>query len=258
MKVAIFGSEGFLGSELYNVLKEYFDIQGITRSNYTSKKGENFDIFINANGNSRRYWANNNIIEDFDASTISVYKTILDFKTKLYIYISSADVYLMHDSILKTKENDVIDYSKLSPYGFHKYLSELIVKRYSKSFLILRCSALIGKNMKKGPIKDLIDGKPLFITIDSKLQFITTNEVAKIIMELVQKNIKNEIYNVGGIETVLIRHLEKIINKKIEMHRNAEKQVYELDISKLRKVFQLKTSVEYLKDVFGIMKGDFK
>jgi len=41
----------FLGSELYSYFKVNHDVYGITRSNYKQNKGEEFDIFINANGN---------------------------------------------------------------------------------------------------------------------------------------------------------------------------------------------------------------
>jgi hypothetical protein len=55
--------------------------------------GESFDIFINANGNSKKYWANQNPLLDFDVSVTSVYKTLFDFKFKKYIYLSSLDIF---------------------------------------------------------------------------------------------------------------------------------------------------------------------
>lgn len=248
MKIGILGSEGFLGSELYRYFKVNYDTCGITRSNYNQNKGEEFDIFINANGNNRRYWANNNVLEDYEASTSSVYKTFFHFKTEHYIYISSADVYGEHKNLMKINENAVIDPERLCAYGFHKYLSELIVKRCAKKYLILRCSAMIGRNMKKGPFKDLIDDKPLFITSDSKLQFITISEVAKIIMKLINDDIYNEIFNIGGVGAVTIYCLEKILQKKLIVHKEAEKQFYQMNVAKLKRVFPIKKSIEYVKE----------
>jgi len=255
MKIAILGSGGFLGSGLCNVLREKFDVQEITRSNYISRKGEEFDVFINANGNSRRHWANNNVIEDFDASTVSVYRTFLDFRSRLYIYISSADVYVDHSDVKKTKEDTVIDSTKLCPYGFHKYLSELIVKKFSRRYLILRCSALIGQNIRKGPVKDILDNKPLFISLDSRLQFISTSEVGKIVIRLIKNDIANEIFNVGGIGTLTISSLEKILDKELHVHETAEKQVYELNVNKLNKIFPVKRSEEYIKEFLTLTRG---
>ena len=248
MKIGILGSEGFLGSELHSYFKVNHDVYGITRSNYKQNKGEEFDIFINANGNSRRYWANNNILEDYEASTSSVYKTFFHFKTEYYIYISSAEVYGSHRNLKKINENTVIDPKSLCAYGFHKYLSELIVKKYAKKYLILRCSAMIGRNIKKGPFKDLINDKPLFITPDSKLQFITNSEIAKIIMKLINDDIYNEIFNVGGVGAITIDCLGKILQKKLIMHKEAEKQVYKMNVSKLKRLFPIKKSIEYVKE----------
>jgi nucleoside-diphosphate-sugar epimerase len=248
MKIGILGSEGFLGSELYRHFKVNYDVYGITRSNYNDNKAEEFDIFINANGNSRRYWANNNIPKDYEASTSSVYKTFSHFKTEYYIYISSADVYGEHKNFLKINENAVIDPKHLCAYGFHKYLSELIVKKYARKYLILRCSAIIGRNIKKGPFKDLINDKPLFITPDSKLQFITNSEIAKIIIKLINDDIYNEIFNVGGVGTVTIAFLGKILQKKLIVHKEAQWQFYKMDVSKLKGLFPIKKSIEYVKE----------
>lgn len=256
MKAAILGAEGFLGSELYNCFNGHYDVYGITRTNYNAKRGEEFDIFINANGNSKRYWANNNILKDFEASTLSVYKTFSDFKIENYIYISSADVYAKDEDLSKTKEETIINSTNLCPYGFHKYLSELIVKKYANKYLILRSSAMVGESMKKGPIKDVLDGKPLFITLDSRLQFISTSEVPKIIMKLIGNNIHNEIFNVGGVGTVSFNYLERILRKKLIVQQEAEKQIYEMDVAKLRMIFPLRKSEEYVQDCLNKLNSE--
>lgn len=248
MKIAILGAEGFLGSELYNCFKDHYDVYGINRANYNTKRGEKFDIFVNADGNSRRYWANNNVLKDFEASTISVYKTFFDFKIDYYIYISSADVYGKHEDLSKTKEEAIINPINLCAYGFHKYLSELIVKKYANKYLILRSSAMIGENIRKGPIRDILDDKPLFITLDSKLQFISTSEVATIIMKLISSNIHNEIFNVGGVGAVSFSCLERILHKKLIAQQEAEKQIYEMNVAKLKRIFPVKKSEEYVQE----------
>lgn len=250
MKVAILGAEGFLGSELYGCFKSHYDVHGVTRTNYNSKSGESFDIFINANGNSRRYWANHNILEDFEASVYSVYQTFFDFKIGCYIYISSADVYSKHEDLLETDEEEEINPKSLCPYGFHKYLSELIVKKYVKKYLILRCSAMIGENIRKGPIKDIVDDKPLFITLDSRLQFISTSEIAKVISKLISNNIYNEIFNVGGVSTVSLDYLGTMLHKALIVRQGAERQIYEMKVTKLKKIFPIKKSEEYIQEYF--------
>lgn len=250
MKVAVIGSKGFLGSQL----KEFFgpEVHGIDIHNRDEMCNEEFDVLINANGNSRRYWANENVIGDFRASTCSVYESIFQFRTRLYIYISSADVYEQPDNQTATTEETVCtDPGRLCPYGFHKYLSEMIVKKYCTKYLILRCSAMVGQDLKKGPIKDILDRKPLFVTKDSLLQFITTSEIAKIVQALIEQDICNQIINIGGIDTVSVESLGHLSGTELSFQPGAYRQVYHMDVSKLAGMFQLKTSKEYVKSVLS-------
>lgn len=248
-KLAIIGGNGLLGSDLTKNLHSYFNITPITRENYSKHIGSSFDIVINANGNSKRFWANQNPQEDFIVSTVSVQKSIFDFPCDLYMYISSPNVYEDHSKTSSTKENEKIDSSKLSPYGFHKYLSELIVKQYTNKFLILRSAMILGSNLKKGPIYDITHNKPLLISLDSKLQFITTVAFSDIIQTLSKGKVANEIINIGGIGTVSFNKIEEYFNEKITVSSNSQTQRYEMNIAKLRSLYpNLKTSAIYLRE----------
>src|SRR3989344_5662480 len=136
IKIGILGGNGLVGSDLVRFLGRNYKVDSITRENYNDKKGKNYRIFINANGNSKRYWANQNPLEDFFTSTVSVYQSIYDFPCDLYIYISSPDVYENHAEQDHTKEEAVINPKNLETYGLHNYLSELIIKAHKKNFLI--------------------------------------------------------------------------------------------------------------------------
>lgn len=248
MKIAIIGANGMLGSDLVTYLKPYFTITAITRENYDSFLRRNFDIVVNANGNSKRFWANNNILDDFTSSTMSVYKSIIDFPTNQYIYISTSDVYPNHTSSRYTKETQRIETEKLSPYGLHKYLSEVIIKNHSKNYLILRCSMMLGSKLRKGPLYDILHKQPLFIAKESALQMITTKEVAQCILFLVKMKIKDKTFNVGGKGAVSFTDIKKFVALPVFFSKNAEKQEYEMNISRLHSLYPLKTSKSYLRD----------
>lgn len=248
-KLAIIGSTGLLGSDLVEFLNPYFDITSIYRDNYSIHINKKFDIVINANGNSKRFWAELHPGDDFTASTASVHDSVFDFPCDLYIYISSPDVYPDHSARAKTSEKEKIDSSKLSSYGFHKYLSELIVKKYKKKFLILRSAMILGTNLKKGPIFDIIVGKPLFVTSSTQLQIITTGAIADIVRSLIKQKVVNETINIGGAGTFSFKNIDKIFNKKIKYSKEAKLQIYEMNVSKLKKFYpNLKASEEYLDD----------
>lgn len=245
--LAIIGGNGMLGSDLVRYLSPKFRVTSINRENYSQRVGGSFDVLINANGNSKRFWANKNPQEDFLKSTVSVYRSMFDFSCDIYIYISSPDVYANHSAIKYTKEDGQNDPEKLSPYGFHKYLSEIIVKKYKKNFFILRPSMMLGTELKKGPFFDIVHDNPLSITPQSCLQLITTSAVAEIIQILLKNSKTASVLNLGGIGTFPFRKISKYFNKEIKIKSDAVKQVYEMNVKKIKYLYpDLKTSEEYL------------
>lgn len=247
-RLAVIGSTGMLGSDLVRFLGKSFQVIEIHKGSYQEHIGDAFDIIINANGNSRRFWANEHPYEDFVASTESVYKTIFDFSCELYIYISSSDVYENHSSPKYTQEEQVMNPSRLSPYGFHKYLSETIIRRYVKNYLILRSSMILGRNLKKGPFFDIFHHQPLFVSKTSKFQLITTAEIAKIISFLINRLESRSIFNLGGVGTFSFEKINDYFKKPVSFQMKTEKQTYEMNVTKLQKIYNLKTSEAYLQD----------
>lgn len=247
--LAIIGGNGMIGSDLNRFLSKDFIITPIDRENYKTFIGKYFDIVVNANGNSKRYWANRYPFEDFELSTISVYKTISDFPCSVYIYVSSSDVYNDHTNPKNTREDMDIVPEKLQPYGFHKYLSELIVKKYSKKFIILRLSMILGLNLRKGPFYDITNNIPLFIDLNSRLQLITTSGLAEVIRNVIRKRILNEVINIGGIGAFKFNRIKRYFNKDIKVSKVAETQIYEMNVKKIKMIYsKLKTSEEYLQE----------
>ena len=239
MKVAIIGSEGMIGFDLIQYLKSSFEIVGINRKNYKQYIGQSFDIVINANGNSRKFWANENALADFEASTASVYHSIMDFPCKTYIYLSAADVYPDHAN--SPSEEAAITPEWLSPYGLHKYLSECIIRCREENYIILRCPLMLGRKLKKGPIYDIAHGK-LFVSEKSAFQMITTKGLAEIIDTLLKQDIMG-IFNIGGTGKVPLSEITTATHE-------GEAQTYEMDVTKLNKIYPLKSSREYLQDFY--------
>src|SRR5579884_3877497 len=129
MKIGIIGANGFLGKTLAQRFTLLGQVYGITRQNYEHFKQESFDVLVNADGNSRRYCANQNPVEDFEASVKSVYRSLFYFNTERYVFISTSDVYPLQGNE-NTREDIGVD-QVLSPYGFNKLLAERIVRNYS-------------------------------------------------------------------------------------------------------------------------------
>ena len=246
--IGILGGRGMLGADLVLYLGQRFTIEAIDRDNYETHRGRQFDVLINANGNSRRFWANENPSSDFELSTLSVMKSLFDFRYGKYIYISSPDIYEDHASPATTLEGSEGRMRALSPYGFHKRLSEELVKRYADDFLILRSAALLGTRLAKGIVYDILKNNELYVTPDSGIQFITTNAVADIIAVLLEKEAMGEILNVGGIGTVTPGDIAAYVGKSMRVRSDADMQRYEMNTEKIRGIYgALKTSEEYVK-----------
>ncbi len=254
--LGILGGKGMLGGDLARFFSSSgVAVDAIDRDNYESFKGKSYDALINANGNSKRFWANEHTLEDFAASTESVYRSLLDFEFGTYVYISSSDTYPDHRTPTTTKEDQAIDPALLSPYGFHKYLSEQIVRNRAKSFLIFRSSLILGSALKKGPIYDIVMGNQLFITLDSRLQAITTEAAGGAIEAVLESSAKNIIYNMGGRGVFPLSRAGEYFGKTPQVSLEAKTQEYEMDVSRLSTLYQLKTSEEYIRDFISEHHG---
>ncbi len=244
-KILIIGAKGMLGNDLVNFFSSRYTVCAVDKDNYNDHIGETFDILINANGNSRRFWANQNPQQDYDASVFSVEKTLNDFKFDKYIFISSSDVYNFHGDPIKNFEDIRIEEEKLEPYGLHKYQAENLVKTLP-SYLILRCSAMLGTHLTKGVVRDILDKKDLFVTTDSFIQFITTSAVAEVIHGLLNAGINNDMFNCGGRGSVVVKNIMELAGYESSILPEAKKQEYEMNVDKLSRIYNLNESQEYL------------
>lgn len=236
--IFVLGANGFLGSSI----TEYLDsinakFKPITRDNYENFKNKKCDILINANGNSKKYLANEDRALDFELSVSSVSRSLNDFKFNKYIYLSSSDIYpvVKHTT---TNEDEPLDILKQSNYGFHKYLAELLVKKYSQKWLIFRLGGFVGKNLKKNPIYDIINQKKLWLKKNSRLQIMNSLNMSKIIIDMSLSKKKNQIFNLSGKGTISINEIIKMHGKthRFKYDKNSKFFTSEMNIEKILKL----------------------
>jgi len=232
-KIGILGGKGFVGSELAKALEKDYKVVVIDRENYKLHLEEHFSIFINANGNSRKYWAEENPKDDFQASVVSVYNTLKDFRFDKYIYISSIDVY--HPETV---------------YSRNKILAEEVLQTNLKptEILILRLGAVIGKEMKKGALYDAINSGKLYVTKDSELQFINIEEIKKFIQLAVTKRYYGMLLDIVSTDSLIASDLEGLLGKKLAYGKS--KQVYKVS-THTPYIYPLKTAREYVQEVIN-------
>lgn len=199
-RVGVVGANGFVGSAFRRLLERAPDVAltPITRENRAAHHGQAFDVVIDASGNARRFFAEEQPVEEFDASVYQPLRTVHEYPATLHVHISSVDVYADLRSPATTREDTVIDVGAQSHYGFHKLLAEQVARHYAKRWLVVRLAGMVGPGLRKNPVYDLLHGAPLRIHPDSQYQFMHTDVVARAVWDLVARGIEQRTLNVCG------------------------------------------------------------
>lgn len=233
--IFVLGGAGFVGSAFVRLLERRgTPHRVITRQNYDKVRGEACDVLINANGNSRKYMANREPLWDFDASTRSVAESLVAFRANTYVYLSSGDVYPDPSCARTTREDTPIDPSLLTRYGLHKFLAEQLVRGAHRDWLIVRMGGFVGPGLRKNAIFDLLHGDPVWLHPDSALQFIGTDQAARIVLGLVERGIRGSIANLGAQGVVRLGNVHRYVGSTSPFRDDARRIRYELDLERLQ------------------------
>lgn len=241
----IIGGTGFVGSAIAKAaVQRGWDVQAVGRESYRAVRGSRFDFVINANGNSSRFRANQDPQFDFEASVSSVHRSIVDFRYDVYALISTVDIYNDPSREEMTAEDIRIDVESLPPYGMHKRLAELFVMRHCRRWQIFRLAQMVGDGLKKGPIHDLLNGNPLWISDDSRLHYMNTLNVARIVLDVLERQRVSEVYNVCGRGSVEFRRvIDLLMDGRREVVQAAgERQTYRIQTKKIEQLYPIPES----------------
>lgn len=250
MKILIIGSKGFIGSHCVDYFKSkgfkvfQADVNESLESNYYQIETHNsdfslpfkenqFDVCINASGSAHVGFSFENPSKDFELNVVNVQKIVVAIRDynpncKL-INFSSAAVY-GNPQFLPITENSIC--KPLSPYGFHKLQSELLLTEYHKFFGLNTCSLRVfsayGPRLRKQLFWDLYqkaiksDFISLFGTGNETRDFIYIDDLLQIIDLVIQNSpFQGSIYNVASNQEITITHAAQIFlqefssNKKV-------------------------------------------
>lgn len=232
-QILVLGSEGFIGKKLINFFSSAkmqvcgVDLFEVPSSDYSYYKVSRlspeweeifslhrFDFCINAAGSGSVPYSIAHPVADFEANTLDTIR-ILDVIRRhdpncRYVHISSAAVYGNPQS-LPVKESD--QKLPLSPYGWHKLMSEEICREYFTVYdlriAIIRPFSVYGNGLKKQLLWDVCnklkksDSITLFGTGAESRDFIEVNDLCRLIGQLIDKaSFELNIVNAAsGIET---------------------------------------------------------
>ena len=228
MKILITGGSGLLGQYLNVVLSKNNKILTLYNTNlgncgyfYSQKINlldhkELHNIFNNFNPDAVMHTAaishpilpkgvSSKDVFDINVTATKHIAELCDkFNAKL-IYTSTDLVYAGYRGSMLKEDAKLIP---VSLYAETKLMGEIKIQKTFNNFIIIRLALLFGyglwhsKNHYKLMLKDLGQGKQVKLFEDQYRTPISLIEAARIINELVDKNIKSEIINFGGIERV--------------------------------------------------------
>jgi UDP-glucose 4-epimerase len=243
MKILIIGSKGFIGShcvayftakgwDVYQAdvtassSKSYYKIETENASFSAPFKDHQFEVCINASGSAHVGFSFEKPSQDFELNVVNVQKILVairDFNSNCrFINFSSAAVY-GNPQFLPITENSIC--KPLSPYGFHKLQSELLLTEYHKFFGLNTCSLRVfsayGPRLKKQLFWDLYqkalksDFISLFGTGNETRDFIYIDDLLQIIALVIENSpFQGSIYNVASqAETTIAEAAQLFINE---------------------------------------------
>jgi dTDP-glucose 4,6-dehydratase/UDP-glucose 4-epimerase len=247
MKILIIGSEGFIGSKLqqffsnmsYSVLGvdiieqpvlnkySYIKVSGLLSDWDELFKLGDFDTCINAAGSGNVANSFINPLADFEANTHDVIKILDSIKKHQpgckYLHISSAAVY---GNPLQLPIHETDELKPVSPYGFHKLMSEQICKEYHQLYglpvTVIRPFSVYGAGLQKQLFWDTCqkvfqssnNSISLYGTGNESRDFIFIDDLVTLIEVIIRKSpFRNDIYNAAsGIETSIAEIAVQIQN----------------------------------------------
>jgi UDP-glucose 4-epimerase len=249
-KIIITGINGFIGSHVASLLRQQHVVYGLdTGSVCIVNDIEHYtpmvlphpdleglvktfcpDYCIHCAGSASVPFSVEHPSIDFNAGPITTFH-ILDAirKSKIQcctIFFSSAAVY-GNPAMLPVQEEAAL--KPISPYGYHKVLSEEILKEfhaiYGLQYVILRIFSAYGNGQKKQLLWDTCQrfqqhNSLFWGTGEETRDFIHIKDIARLIQHIIKLEQVNKIFNVGAGEQVSIRSIIETIAGFVEYPKN--------------------------------------
>ena len=239
--ILIIGSKGFIGNQLKIFLEnKKFNVWGAdVITDYTESdqyvvidasnadyreifETQQFDLCINCSGAASVPDSLQHPLRDYNLNTVNVFKLLEAIRTNQptckFINLSSAAVY---GNPVKLPVSEVATVKPVSPYGYHKLMSEQICNEYYQFFGIPTCSVRIfsayGEGLKKQLFWDLYQktksNKKIFLfgTGKESRDFIYISDLLNAIYVIaLNTTFEGNVVNVANGEEIFIEDCVKI------------------------------------------------
>lgn len=247
----VLGGTGLIGSAVCAHLRaQGLPFLSVNSANYAEYVGTRADVVVNCNGNTFRYRARQEPVWDLEKSVVTVERSLFDFRSALYVYLSTVDVYDVADDPGRNHEGAAIDPARLDVYGFHKWVAERVVERFAERSIILRLGTVLGEGLRKGPVFDLLMGQPLHMSLNSELTLIDTATIVKVMRAIIATHPRRDVINLTGTGGARLSDLQRSAGVEPRLAPGAELMTYRYHISnaKIAGLVPMPSSLQVAQD----------
>lgn len=235
IRVILLGHRGLLGAAFARHLRLLgAEVIGLDSTNYETARGMRSDVVLNADGSSDRRLAENDPLRSFQLNDEVTLASLVELPTDLYLHVSSVGVYAAHPGDRgRNVEDTVLDPLAMTNYGRFKWIGELLVRSHAKRWVIARVGPVVGPGLRKNSVFDLLEQRTLFCSPASKMPYIDTRSVARMVWEL--RGEDGEIFNIAGDGDVRLDELAHELGVELDPSLAAlPRDDWSIDVSKLR------------------------
>jgi nucleoside-diphosphate-sugar epimerase len=207
-EILVTGSSSGLGK--YCV--EHFNGVGFTRhsslAELKQRTGQPFRAIIHCAFNPKAD-VSSAALYDYLNDTLLLTRELIQIPHDKFIFISSADVYpkteIQHTEDEEINLNDVNNI-----YGLSKLMTEAVVQNEAADHLILRTTALLGKDARKNSLMKILMDDQVKLTLagSSSFNYISHEDVGSFITHALLKDLTG-IYNLGADTSVTLEDICK-------------------------------------------------
>ncbi len=250
-KLVIAGAQSGMGKYLIEKMRGISLHRDFSEESWKNLEMEGIETIIHCAHNSTYSISSENLYT-YMVDNVFLTERLLRIPHQKFIYFSSVDVYSQNNNNVKHDEGEIITIDKThSFYALTKLISESLVKKHGKKWIILRPTNLLGKDSRKSSnVQKLLNDKnpQLSLTSDSEWNFILHKDVRKFVEICLQKDYTG-IYNLGSSSNIRVSEVADFL-KKNPIYSSFKYVINRVDTAKAVKVLPAfsRNSIDVIKE----------
>ena len=113
----------------------------------------------------------------------------------------------------------------------------------------------VGPGIRKNAVYDILFGDKLWVHPDSAFQFISTDDSARLVMELVTSGVRNEVLNLTAKGTISAREIMRLAERQIPADEKAAPVNYEMSTAKAEQRLSLPATSDCVTSFLRSLKA---